>query len=62
MSDKQIINVLMNIIWDAFDGQGDVAVSFLVNDGITVDVIADYYGRSATAEYLQKAKENGLID
>lgn len=62
MKDKQIINTLMNIIWDAFDGEGDVVIANLINNGITVDVIADYYGRSETAEYLQKAKNEGLID
>lgn len=62
MKDKQIINTLMNIIWDAFGGEGDVVVANLINNGITANVIADYYGRSVTAEYLQKAKENDLID
>ena len=62
MKDKQIINTLMNIVWDAFDGIGTVAVAYLINGGITADVIADYYGRSETAEYLQKAKDEGLID
>ena len=62
MGDKKIINILMDIVWDAFDGEGDVVVAYLINGGITADVIADYYGRSATAEYLQKAREYDLID
>ena len=62
MNDKQIINILMNIIWDAFNGVGYIAVAQLINDGITADIIADYYGKSTTAEYLQKAKDEGLID
>ena len=61
MKDKQIINILMNVIWDLSDG-GEVAVSFMVNDGIPVNVIAEYYGKSKTAEYLQKAKELDMLD
>ena len=59
---EQIINTLMNIIWDAFDGEGKVVVATLVNNDIPINVIADYYGRSETAEYLQEAKNEGLID
>lgn len=62
MSDKQIINTLMNMVWDFYDGDGDVVVANLVNNGIPVNVIAEYYGASTTAEYLQKAKDNDLID
>ena len=62
MKDKQIINILMNMIWDSCGGEGDVAVASLVNNGIPVNVIAEYYGASSTAEYLQKAKNYDLID
>lgn len=62
MNDKQLINNLLNIIWDFYDGEGDVAVANLVNNGIPINVIAEYWGASSTAEYLQKAKINGLID
>jgi hypothetical protein len=62
MKDKQIINILMNMMWDNFDGDGDIVVANLVNNGIPINVIAEYYGASETAEYLQKAKDNDLID
>jgi hypothetical protein len=62
MKDKQIINTLMNIVWDFCGGEGDVAVANLINNGIPVNVIAEYYGASSTAEYLQKAKNYDLID
>ena len=57
-----IIDILINMIWDFSDGEGDIAVANLVNNGIPINVIAEYYGRSETAEYLQKAKQFDLID
>lgn len=62
MKDKQIINILMNMMWDNFDGDGDIVVANLVNNGIPINVIAEYYGASETAEYLQKAKDSDLLD
>lgn len=62
MTDKQIINTLMNIIWDFYDGDGDVVVANLVNNDIPINVIAEYYGASETAELLQKAKDYDLLD
>ena len=62
MKDKQIINILMNIIWDLSDGDGTLAVAKLINNDIPANVIADYYGKSETAEYMQKAKDFDLID
>ena len=62
MTDKQVINILMNMMWDFYDGDGDIVVANLVNNGIPANVIAEYYGASVTAEYLQKAKDNDLID
>lgn len=61
MNDKQIINSLINIVWNWAEDDA-VAVATLVNNDIPVNVIAEYYGRSETAEYLQKAKNEGLID
>jgi hypothetical protein len=61
MNDKQIINILMNIVWDWADDCA-VAVATLVNNDIPINVIADYYGKSETAEYLQEARDEGLID
>lgn len=62
MNDKQVINILMDMIWDNFGGEGEMAVSFMVNKGIPANVIAEYYGKSETAEYLQKAKELDMLD
>lgn len=62
MEDKQTINTLLNIIWDSCGGEGDVAVSTLVNNGIPIQLISEYWGASSTAEYLIKAKEYDLID
>lgn len=61
MNDKQIINTLMNIVWDLCD-EGDVAVATLINNGIPANIIAEYYGRSKTAELMQKARKYDLID
>lgn len=61
MNSKQIINTLLNIIWDFYDGEGDIAVANLVDKGIPVNVIAEYWGASSTTEYLQKAIERKLI-
>ena len=62
MKDKQIINILMNMMWDNFGGEGEMAVAWMVNAGIPINVIAEYYGASTTAEYFQKAKDSDLID
>lgn len=61
MKDKQIINILMDIIWNLSD-EGDIAVATLINNGIPANVIAEYYGKSQTAELMQKAKKFDLID
>ena len=62
IKDNQIINTLLNIIWDFSGGEGDVAVANLVNNGIPIQLIAEHWGASSTAEYLIKAKEYDLID
>lgn len=62
MTDKQVINILMNMMWDNFGGEGEMAVAWMVNAGIPANVIADYYGASETAELLQKAKDSDLLD
>lgn len=62
MKDKQIINILMDMIWEDSDGEGDIAVARLINKGIPVNVIAEYYGTSKTAEFMQKARDYDLID
>lgn len=60
MNDKQVIDILMNIIMGNFHDNA-VFVAELVNSGIPTNVIAEYIGKSETAEYLQRARERDLI-
>ena len=62
MKDKQIINILMNILFNQWEEFPEVAVATMINSDIPANVIADYYGRSETAELMQKAKDRNLID
>jgi hypothetical protein len=61
MNDKQIINTLMNMLFDQWEEFPEVAVAVMINNDIPANVIADYYGRSETAELMQKAKDKNLI-
>ena len=62
MNDKQIINILMNIISNQWEEFPEVAVATMINSGIPANVIAEYCGKSETAELMQKAKDRDLID
>ena len=62
MKDKQIINTLINALFNQWEEFPEVAVAIMINNGIPANVIAEYHGKSETAELMQIAKYKDLID